>query len=603
MNEERRSPFSVMDVIFNLLFITLFVFILLWLFPSKSFLAENTNLLNHKVDALTEQIFNQNITTMKEAAISYFTTPRLPKKVGDSQTLTLREMRNKNLLLPLIDKNGNQCDEGVSYVMITKMDDEYVLKVLLGCSDKEDYILVHLGCYDYCDGDVCEKETEVAYRYQYALTTACTWTGWSNWSEWSTTYVTSNTSRKVESKVVVDKINASFTTKYTCPDGYTLNTTDHKCYKTTGSQETIAATEKIEYTCPSDYTLNGKMCYSTITSEETISATANTKYTCPSNYTLNGTTCSKTVTVHATANTTYSCPSGYTLNGTTCTKTTTATPEKYIISKTCPSGYTDNGTKCYKTVTKTDTTSMGTSTKQVCSTTNTLDCSSGTCKTVPKRTCKTVTYNTCPGGYTAGSGRTCVRTYTDTEYADYVIQYGTRCPNGGTGSNCAITTTQSATSSTSYSCPSGYTLSGTTCTKKETINATSKIEYTCPEGFTKLNDQQCTREVSKTIEEVAKENKTYTCPANYVLSNNNMCVKNTTVTDKVDSTRETIYSCPATYTQEGNICTKKVTYYRYSTRNCVGGSVDYKWSLSNNDTDLINKGYKLTGVKEIATNK
>ena len=35
------------------------------------------------------------------------------------------------------------------------MDDEYLLKVNLKDSEKEDYILVHLGCYTYCDSYIC----------------------------------------------------------------------------------------------------------------------------------------------------------------------------------------------------------------------------------------------------------------------------------------------------------------------------------------------------------------------------------------------------------------------------------------------------------------
>ena len=40
---------------------------------------------------------------------------------------------------------------------------------------------------------------------------------------------------------------------------------------------------------------------------------------------------------------------------------------------------------------------------------------------------------------------------------------------------------------------------------------------------------------------------------------------------------------------------REVVYYRYRIREYVGGSVDYKWSTSKNDTKLLNAGYKLTG--------
>ena len=52
----------------------------------------------------------------------------------------------------------------------------------------------------------------------------------------------------------------------------------------------------------------------------------------------------------------------------------------------------------------------------------------------------------------------------------------------------------------------------------------------------------------------------------------------------------------------GTKCTKKVmkdvkiTYYRYATRTCTGGSTDIKWSTKN-DQSLLSDGYKMTGNK------
>ena len=40
---------------------------------------------------------------------------------------------------------------------------------------------------------------------------------------------------------------------------------------------------------------------------------------------------------------------------------------------------------------------------------------------------------------------------------------------------------------------------------------------------------------------------------------------------------------------------RNVTYYRYRLRSYTGGTTDYKWSSSNNDTELLNAGYKLNG--------
>ena len=96
---------------------------------------------------------------MKEAAVSYYTTERLPKNVGDKEKMTLQAMIDKKIITALIDKNNKAVDTEKSYVEITKMDNEYLLKVNIKDSEKEDYILVHIGCYSYCDSYVCQKQS------------------------------------------------------------------------------------------------------------------------------------------------------------------------------------------------------------------------------------------------------------------------------------------------------------------------------------------------------------------------------------------------------------------------------------------------------------
>ena len=97
---------------------------------------------------------------MKEAAILYYTDERLPENNGEFKQMTLSEMIGLKLITPLIDKNNKAVDVEASYVKITKSDNEYILKVNIKDSEKEDYILVHLGCYTYCKGNVCEKKSE-----------------------------------------------------------------------------------------------------------------------------------------------------------------------------------------------------------------------------------------------------------------------------------------------------------------------------------------------------------------------------------------------------------------------------------------------------------
>ena len=166
--EYNRKGFPFGNFILKLILIIVFVFLLCWLLP-KFMVPAITKSINGKgcnatcecsgVKALTSQIFANNLEKMKNAAISYYTDERLPQEIGQSKKMTLSDMIGIKIITPLIDKNNKAVDVEKSYVKITKTNDEYILKVNIKDSEKEDYILVHIGCYTYCDSYVCQKQT------------------------------------------------------------------------------------------------------------------------------------------------------------------------------------------------------------------------------------------------------------------------------------------------------------------------------------------------------------------------------------------------------------------------------------------------------------
>ena len=154
----------------------------------------------------------------------------------------------------------------------------------------------------------------------------------------------------------------------------------------------------------------------------------------------------------------------------------------------------------------------------------------------------------CPSGYTK-IGNSCVKTKTNTA----------TCPSGYTkiGNSCVKTKTNTAT------CPSGYTKIGNSCVKTKTKTAT------CPSGYEKINN---------TCKKVYYKSIIKSCPTGFTLTNetNQRCFKKVTRVITMHDVRD-------------------VTYYRYATRSYIDGTIDYKWSTSNNDKSLLNNGYKLTG--------
>ena len=243
-----------------------------------------------------------------------------------------------------------------------------------------------------------------------------------------------------------------------------------------------------------------------------------------------------------------------------------------IIS--CPSGYalTSDGTKCKKISNET--------TNPVCPT-----ISGYTLYNQDKFTCKyksnTTASQICPSlsGYTIISGQssgwTCVyKKYlsqgqglsvpqnTSTRIYEFVTTAIIRdCDTcsyySGVIYNIFARKTQSAV------CPSGYTKIGSSCVKTKTSTAT------CPSGYVK-QDNTCKKVYYTSIVK--------SCPTGYTLTGetNPRCYMKVSRTIIVHDVRD-------------------VTYYRYATREYINGTIDYKWSTSNNDKNLLDNGYKLTG--------
>ncbi len=469
--ERRNESFTLKDVIFNLLFIMLFVFILLWLFPSKSFLKD-------KEIANSKQLFNDNLTVMKEAAVSYFTNPRLPQVIGKSEKMTLSEMIDEKLLLELYDSNGEKCNINTSYVQITKENsDEYVLKIYLSCTDDEDYILVHLGCYDYCENDVCEiKEV---FKYEYKKETPCTWTDFGAWSNWQTSYVAPTSTRKVETKTGTSTQDA--TISYTCPEGYSYNQTTKLCNKTVNGEEAKDATKVVTYNCSnygSNYYVLKDGAYVLVNNQKVqtvvVSDENDTSYACKA-----------TTTVPAEKVTTYNC-NQYNVDGKVFT----------LVGTACIYSYQSSSEYSVRK--------------------ETYACKIKVCSDI-------AVYE--PGVGIVYETSCTYKNTTCTKDVAYVSGYS--CPKGGSLNGTTCTITNSASGNDSYYCLAGGSLSGTTCTTSDNKSINKNITYNCDKyGSDYLLDQtKCKKIINEVETENPTENKT--CPTGYAL-NGTTCTKQIT---------------------------------------------------------------------------
>lgn len=385
---------------------------------------------------------------------------------------------------------------------------------------------------------------------------------------------------------------------YACPNGYTLKGT--ACYKYTDATY-VKGTTSTSTSCPAGYTQSGNVCVKyanpTVTS-------GSTSYKCNGSDTLVGTTCYNYKTIDATANTTYgnwyevktywttNPPKEY-VNSTeklvnnhqmqymyTCAETSKC-PQKAAhysytlyrrsssVSYTCPSGKQDssNKSKCIITSTyaATKNSTNGSSTcpsgytptsDGKCITTQPLSVSSSTssgyytcsegslssnkCVLVAAATKKVVNGKyTCPNGGKL-NGTICRMSTAATSNNNGSVTLA--CPYGGSldiNGNC--TTYATGTTSSTYSCPSGYTPNGSgasmTCSKKESSNSS----YYCENKDATLKGTKCYYKVKGTI-------SGYTCPAGYT-KNGTKCTKTTLESIKATAKQTSTVSYKYTWSQ------------------------------------------------------
>ena len=545
MDEDNRKG-SLASFFIKLIMVIIFAIFTLWLLSSVSKgLSNSMNDINNSLNTLKDNIFYENILKMKEAGKEYFTIERLPQNVGDVKSLTLREMYDKNLLLELKDKNGNACSAENSYVRVEKFDKEYQMKVYLECGEEKNYITIIMGCYDYCSTTICEKKDDNNNNNNNTIINnnhieyEYKKTTGGHWTDFG--------SWSEWSKIEINKTNYRDVETKTVDEQYTYN-------------KTIASNQYVSFitSCPNGYakTSDGTKCYKVDSTTET------TNPVCPATYngyiliSRNRFDCSYAST--ATSTTSPVCPATYngykfvSRNGFDCTYSLTSTSTSNPV---CPTKY-GNGT--YTSI------------------------SNFTCYYKVAGGCERIKYQELVTDYcgTIICGQHYETRYKTVCQPDTTISTPASCKAGYKNINGICTSTSiKNTTVRNASCPSGYSKNNNTCTSTSTKNTTVR-NASCPSGYKAYNNT-CQKQ-SQNTKYVSLNTS---CPAGYSkTSDDSRCYKEITSVVKATGTR-------------------KVTYYRYRIRQYIGGTVDIKWSRSNNDSSLIKAGYTLTGNTRTVSGK
>lgn len=580
---EERQGITIKGLLVRLILIIIFIFLLIWLFPMPD------------LKPLNNQIFSDNLDRMKNVAKTYYTVDRLPKDINDSKRMSLREMIDAHLIMPLMDSNGKYCSNEDSYVEITKLEDEYVIKVYLSCSDKKDYIIEHFGCYDICS-DTCklletttskkieeDRKTTLATTYRNKTTNRVVTTKKKTTLTSKVTTHSCPTCKDIYEYQFVKNICTQDFEKFTCPVGYEL--VADSCIKENAktlvekaeekevpvtSTDSLPAKEKTVYVddngniidAPTDPENDPNAVeVPAVCEEKTITRTEDATAT-PKEVDATKTTVTTEVTADAI--------------DITDTKAAVASSKKefadYITAgnydKVTATKVATSSRWVYDYVTISTSSNLGYENEneklEYVSSFEELECS--TCFTTVKKYKYRHAYKEYEYSYTCSSGYHLEGNYC---ISDKPVSSSKVCPQGYNpdGKQCSKKVTYYDESNACSKYGSGYKLNKSkgTCVKTST-------SYNCPQGKPTKGGKSC-----------LVDTVSYECPATYSkTSNEKRCSK-------------TIYSCPAdtnirTYTLNGTKCTMKM---KVDVCGCPSGTIQSSTDKS--------KCYKLPSTKKIMT--
>lgn len=158
-DEYEERGFPIRSFLIKFIIIVIIILLLIWLLPKFIKPKNDKKIVNNK--AQEEEVYQNNIESMQNAAFKYYNANNLPKENGKYKQVTLKELIEEDYTKSLKNSDGKNINTTKSYIKITKVDEnEYVLKINIKDTDVEDYVLLNVGHFDYCDDYLCEKQEE-----------------------------------------------------------------------------------------------------------------------------------------------------------------------------------------------------------------------------------------------------------------------------------------------------------------------------------------------------------------------------------------------------------------------------------------------------------
>lgn len=161
-NKYNYNDFPISKFFFKIIVVILIGLILAWVYN----IFRNTNLeKKNKSNGIetSEFAFSKTLIEIKKKALNYYDESKVINMSKNQEKISVNKLFSKNEFHKLNVKNNLTCSLDKSYVILTKKDSEYQMKIYLICGEQSDYLNLRLTTEGNCDTYLCsanEKEND-----------------------------------------------------------------------------------------------------------------------------------------------------------------------------------------------------------------------------------------------------------------------------------------------------------------------------------------------------------------------------------------------------------------------------------------------------------
>jgi len=150
-NENKINWKIILKKVLIVLVATLLIFGIIALVNKCTHKEEEKPKVKEVID-LTKQL-----DELEEATLKYLTKENLPTELNASKTIRLKTLMSKGLVKNIADSKSNKCNSNESYAEVTRLDNNYAVKLSLTCGTNTDYRIIYVGCFAECtNGGICK---------------------------------------------------------------------------------------------------------------------------------------------------------------------------------------------------------------------------------------------------------------------------------------------------------------------------------------------------------------------------------------------------------------------------------------------------------------